>query len=205
MRFLILLMLLWAGVAGAREMAGLRSYGEPSANTIYIFTSPSCTYCRDFHKVVFPEILKRFVKTGQAQVQIVDIPASESALQAVKLMRCLPDEKANKMMNWVYENQKRWMGDQDYKPVFLQYALALGMNMQDFEACLSDKALEESILEQRDLFSMLYRVSGTPTTVLRQGNTVHHYVGADRKEVLQGLEQEIKKFEKQQKQNSKGK
>ena len=204
MRFLVLFMLLWAGVVDAREIEP-RTYGAPSANTIYIFTSPSCIHCRDFHKNVFPEILKRFVKTGQAQVQVVDIVGSESALQAVKLMRCLPDEKANKMMNWVYENQEQWMADRDYKQVFLQYALALGMNIKDFDSCLSDEALEEAILAQRDSFSRLYRVSGTPTTVLRQGNTVHYYIGADRTEVLQGLEQEIKRFEKQQKENAKDK
>ena len=198
MRFLWLICLIWIGSVEAREATELRSFGEEAPSTIYVFTSPNCSHCRDYHKRIFPDILKRFVDTGRAQLFVVDMPVTRTAMDISKIMRCLPDEQASKLEGWVYENQSRWMTVQNPNSVFLQYAQAVGMGLDAFNQCLADADLENAIIEQRNRLSALYGVRGTPTTILRHGNVVKYYVGAERQAVLYGLDQDLQAFEAQQ-------
>lgn len=197
MKFLLAALLCWAGIAEARDVMDLRTYGAPSANTIYLFTSPGCSHCRDFHKTIFPEILKRFVNNKKAELVIVDMPAALNSLQATMLMRCLPADKSLKAMGWIYENQSQWAYTENVKGIFEKYAQALGMSKSDFEKCLANEKLQQNILNQRNQWATLYKIGGTPTTVLRHGNTVKYYVGTDRQDVLGGLTRDIQEFEKQ--------
>ena len=57
--------------AMAQNPTDLRTFGEPSQSNIYLFTSPSCPHCRDFHKTIFPELIKRYINTKRAQLFIV--------------------------------------------------------------------------------------------------------------------------------------
>jgi len=180
----------------ARDMLDLRAFGEPASSTIYLFSSPSCPHCREFHKTIFPELLKNYVKTKRAQILVVDMVYDEAGIQAAMLMRCLPEEKSQKMMGWLFENQSRWMNSKDSKKLFLQYTLPLGMTMKEFNSCLNDTDLRNYLLNQRDGLSSLYRVNAWPTMVLRQGNSVKSFVGSDKRAILYGIETDIKNFEK---------
>ena len=102
------------------------------------------------------------------------------------------------MMGWLYENQARWVDAKDPTGIFSQYAQTLGFLPSAFNACLSNEALEDALIEQRDQLSTLYKVRGWPTTVLRQGNAVKHYVGTNKKAILTDMEKDIKDFEKKQ-------
>ena len=198
MRFIgFILSLFFALTTLARNATELRAFGDVSLNTIYLFSSPNCPHCRNFHRTIFPELLKRYVKTKRAQILIVDMVYDEPSIQAAMLMRCLPEEKSQKMMNWLYENQPRWMASKDTKNLFLQYVLPQGMTMNEFNRCLNDEALRDELLSQRDTLSNLYRVNGWPTMILRQGNSVKQYVGTDRRAVLYSIEADISAFEQQ--------
>ena len=74
----------------AREVTDLREFGETTPVTMYLFSSPTCPHCRDFHKNIYPEFMKRYVKTKKAQLIKVDMPNDEDAMDAVMTMRCLP-------------------------------------------------------------------------------------------------------------------
>jgi len=203
--FLFLMTFVLGTQLSARELTDLREFGSASTSTMYLFTSPTCPHCRDFHKTIFPELLKRFVKTKKAQIVIVDMPNDQNALQAVMLMRCLPSGASTKLMNWLYENQKQWLNSKDPKATLRQYATALGMNFVDFKNCLNNTHLKDAIEEQRDMIGNLYGVRGWPTIVLRQGNTLRIYSGTDKHTILQGLEATIAGFLEEQKRASKAK
>ena len=197
MRYLLLLCLLFVRPVQAHEAMDLRSYGQESPHTIYVFTSHNFWHCRDYHKLVWPDLVEKFVNTGKARLFVVDMPVTRAGMDAAKLLRCLPSDKAMKVEGWIYENQSRWMHAPDANKIFLKYAQAVGMNSDEFNKCLADDALEAAILKQREQFAVLYGVQGTPTTILRQGNVVKKYVGVERKAILRGLEEVISDFEKQ--------
>lgn len=198
MRFLIFLLCCFVAFGSdAREINELRSFGKPSLNTLYLFSAPDCPHCREFHRNIFPELLKKYANTGRAQVLIVDMPYNEVALKAVMLMRCLPPDRSEKLMKWLFENQSRWVNTKKSDTVLLQTAQGFGMKTKEFNACVADETLENAILEQRDTISNLYRVAAWPTLVLRQGSVIKQYAGTDKKAILYGVEQDIKSFEKQ--------
>ncbi len=185
--------------AHAREVTDLREFGDISASTMYLFASPTCPHCRDFHKSIFPELIKRYVRTKKAQIVIVDMAYDENAMQATMVMRCLSKSKSEKMMGWLYENQQQWLNSKDPKATIKQYANILGMSAVDFRKCLADTHLKDTVEQQRDTISRLYGVRGWPTIALRQGNTVRLYSGTDKYSILQGLDADIKLFENEMK------
>lgn len=205
MRFLLAFLLFFIGSVQAKDLSDLRTYGNPAPVDLYLFTSVDCPHCRDFHKTIFPEILKRFVNTNRIQLYIVDMPKKEAAMQATMLMHCLPDDKASKLMNWLYDSQDRWKKAKNPKNIFLQYAQSLGLSVDDFNECLSNQQLKDAIVEQYEQLRILYQVRGTPTTVLRKGNVIKHYVGSERKAILYGLEKDISDYEKEQQERNKSK
>ena len=192
MRFLFcLLSLVFAVSVHARELSDLRTFGDISTTTMYLFTSPSCPHCRDFHKIIFPELLKRYVNTKKAQIVIVDMPYDTVTMNAVMLMRCLPPEKSEKLMNWLYENQSKWY-TKNARAVIQQYANALGMKTQQMDECINNDQLRSDIEDQRNNLSALYGIHGWPTLALRHGNSVKFYSGTSRRSILNGIEIDMK-------------
>ena len=187
----------------AREVTDLRSYGDEAPSTMYLFTSPNCPHCRDFHKVIFPSLISHFVDKKKAQLVIVDMPFDKASLHAVMVMRCLPEDKANKMMGWLYEHQSTWMESKDPDHIFQQYAQFLGMYQSEYQACLENVRLKDAIINQRDTLSSLYAIRGWPTIALRQGNTVSFYLGTDKRMILSEMDKAIKKFQEEQKKQAK--
>ena len=196
MRFVLCLLagLSFSCLAHARNLSDLRTFGDLSTTTLYLFTSPSCPHCRDFHKGIFPDLLKQYVNTKKIQIAIVDMPFDETTMQAVMLMRCLPEQKSAKMMGWLYENQSKWTQSSNPKFLFQQYAGALGMKSAEVEACLNNDQLRSDIEDQRNNLSALYGVRGWPTVALRHGNNVKLYTGTDRRAILTGVKNDIRGF-----------
>ena len=200
MRFLVLIFMIFTCVQiHAREWVNLRSFGEPMPSTMYLFSSPNCSHCRTFHKTIFPELIKKYVDTKKAQLVIVDTPTDDASFRAVMLLRCLPEEKASKLLAWLFENQSKWVGNRDPDYTFKQYTQVLGMTQAEFKSCVEDKSLRDAIGQQRDNLSALFGVRSWPTVVLRQNNLLSIFKGTDKRKILTGIDQEIKKFQEIQK------
>ena len=190
----LLILLLTSLSVEARDLTDLRTFGEPSPIQLYLFSSPDCPHCRDFHKTIFPELLKRYVDTKKIQIFIVDMAYNKASLDAVQLMRCLPEDKSARMMTWLYENQGKWVSNRNYQNVLSFHAAGLGMSSKDFYACLNNEELRSAIKDQRDNLSNLYGIHAWPKLALRKGRSVKVYTGTDKKAILAGLERDFKDF-----------
>ena len=60
---------------------------------IKIFSSLTCPHCASFHIEVVPEIMKKFVETGKAQLIFIDFPLDLAAFNASKLLHCIDQKK----------------------------------------------------------------------------------------------------------------
>ncbi len=192
---LIALLLLLTTFAHAHNPSDLRAYGQPTDTTLYLFTAPSCPHCAVFHKNVFPELIKKYVNTKRAQILIVDMPTDPNTLKAVLLLHCLPPEKSDRFMTWLYQKQSEWIDSSDVRSVFLPAVRQLGMSASDMDKCLTDVDLKDDIIDTRNHLRSLYNVNGTPTIAMRQGNVVKLYMGNNRRAILSGLEIDINKGE----------
>jgi len=157
----------------------LRTYGTNSSNLIYVFTSAGCSHCAAYHDMILPTLKSRFADTGMAQIKIVDMGYDVRSVAAAKLGRCMTDSQYETFMTKAYQNQEEWAYQGGNQDKLKEYATEAGLNKKSQERCLKNKHLEETILEQRNNLGQMYRITGTPTTVVVQGIRQKAFVGTD--------------------------
>lgn len=175
-----------AALPSSLKPTELRTYGEKSPATLYVFTSFSCPHCATFHAQILPELLK-YAQSGTAQIVLVEMPYDAKSMTGTMLARCLPSQNYEKFSEIVFQNQSVWGNASDPKSVMMGYAKMLGLSDEAANACLTNKDLQLKITEQRNNLSNLYNVRGMPTTVLVQGNKTNSFIGADKNAVLMGV------------------
>lgn len=175
-----------AALPSSLKPTELRTYGEKSPATLYVFTSFSCPHCATFHAQILPELLK-YAQSGTAQIVLVEMPYDAKSMTGTMLARCLPSQNYEKFSETVFQNQSVWGNASDPKSVMMGYAKMLGLSDEAANACLTNKDLQLKITEQRNNLSNLYNVRGMPTTVLVQGNKTNSFIGADKNAVLMGV------------------
>ncbi len=198
-RLLFLCLLFFSSLVHAQSLKDLRSFGQPSTTRLYLFTTPGCPMCATFHKNIFPELMKRYVNKNRAEILIVDMPRDEVELAAVTLLRCLPKDKAERMSTWLYQNQSKWSNSPSALDILQRYALTNGVSLSEFQKCLQDQELRDTIIEQRNNLQSLYNISGTPTIVLREGDRAKLYTGVNRRVIFKTLEEDLQTIEQKPK------
>jgi len=175
------------------DLTRLRAIGLPSETSIYVFTSVECPHCADFHQNILPEIVKKYAKSGRAQILLVDSASSSSpdATKASMLARCLPADKSEKFMAHVFNHQSEWVRQKDATEKLTRYAVTAGLTQNEAKKCLSDFNLKSAISDQWNNLAKLYHVLYLPTVAVRRGNIVRTYTGANKDAVLNGMEHDF--------------
>ena len=181
--------------AMASGPSDLRSFGGEAPVQFYLFTSPGCPFCANFHQHIFPTLKKEYVNTGKAQMIIVDIIHGANSLVAIQAIRCLEGDKSNKLEDDLYTSQSKWLkkDEPEAKRVIASYASRQGMTQDQFNKCLSDKELQKSIITQQANLAQLYEIKSFPTLVMRDGNEVRKWTGSDKKAIIKGLKEAFQK------------
>jgi protein-disulfide isomerase len=146
--------------------------GEESAKiTIITYESLTCGHCASFHKDVYPELKKDFIDQGLVKIEFRHFPLDLAAFNASKIAQCNNDGNSN-IMHTLYSGQKKWARGKTpeestgYLKKFLE-----GKNVNvDFEKCLSDKAIEDFILNDRIEGVKKFKVNATPTIIINDKN-----------------------------------
>ena len=193
--FTFIFSLLFAVQAMAFNPSDLRSFGGDAPVQFYLFTSPGCPFCANFHQHIFPELKKEYAATGQAQIIVVDMIHGANSVVAIQAIRCLEGDKSNKLEDDLYTNQSKWLrkDEPEAKRIIASYASRQGMTQDQFNQCLSNKELQKSIITQQVNLSQLYEVKSFPTLVMRDGNEVRKWSGSDKKVIMKGLEEAFNK------------
>ena len=190
---LVALILMGSSVMAAtktaeRDLTQLRSIGLAGGDSIYIFTSARCPHCADFHKDILPEIIKKYAKTGRAKVFFVDDASDSEAINASMLARCLPIDKSEDFLTQVFKHQSDWLRQSNSRDKLMKYAVTAGLTKQEAQNCLANFELRTAMQDQWMNLSKLYNVLYLPTVVVRRGNSVKTYTGANKAAVLNGME-----------------
>jgi protein-disulfide isomerase len=142
--------------------------GEESAKiTIIAYESLTCSHCANFHKDVYPELKKDFIDKGLVRIEFRNFPLDLAAFNASKIAQCNNDGSSS-IMNTLYSGQKKWARGKTpeeatgYLKKFLE-----GENVNvNFEKCLSDKAIEDYVLNDRIDGVKKFEVNATPTIII---------------------------------------
>ena len=166
--FIIFLIFSSKAFAADNEIVKRITEGEESAKiTIIAYESLTCGYCANFHKDVFPELKKDFIDKGLVKIEFRHFPLDLAAFNASKIAQCNNDGNSN-ILHILYSGQKKWARGKTPEEAtgYLKKFLESESVNLDFEKCLSDKAIEDFVLNDRIDGVKKFEVNATPTIII---------------------------------------
>jgi protein-disulfide isomerase len=166
--FIIFLIFSSKAFAADNEIVKRITEGEESAKiTIITYESLTCGHCANFHKDVYPELKKDFIDKGLVRIEFRHFPLDLAAFNASKIAQCNNDGNSN-ILNILYSGQKKWARGKTPEEAtgYLKKFLEDENVNVNFEKCLSDKAIEDYILNDRIDGVKKFEVNATPTIII---------------------------------------
>ena len=167
---LIIIIVSFNANLSAEETKNIKRISEGDKNakiTIIAYESLTCGHCADFHTNVYPNLKKDFIEKGLVKIQFRHFPLDIAAFNASKIGQCNNDGSSS-IMNTLCSGQKKWARGKTpeeatgYLKKFLK-----GENVNvNFEKCLSNKAIEDYVLNDRINGVKKFEVNATPTIII---------------------------------------
>jgi len=146
--------------------------------SIIVYESLTCGHCADFHKEVYPKLKKDFIDSGLVKIEFRSFPLDLAALNASKIAHCKNDGKSD-LLHFLYENQKKWVRGETIEDInkHLKNLILKSESGLDFEKCLSDKNIEDHILNDRISGAKKFNIEATPTLIIndKKFDNPHNY------------------------------
>ena len=189
MRSLVFTLIILLGLpVWGKDIMDQRVYGSQAPSKMYLFTSLACPHCAQFHREILPEIQKKYLNTNQSQLVVVDMLMNKPNLMGAMLIRCVPEKQTESVEHTLYANQKNWAWDEKKARIYLsEIALKNGMSAGEFETCLANKDLENTIITEQERMARLYDIKHMPTLLVRQNEKTASWEGADKDYVMAEL------------------
>ena len=145
---------------------------------IIVYESLTCGHCADFHTKVYPKLKKDFIDTGLVKIEFRSFPLDLAAFNASKIAHCKNDGKSD-LLHFLYENQKKWVRGETIKDINknLKNLIVENQNGMDFESCLTDKDIEDHVLNDRISGVKKFNIEATPTLIIndKKFDNPHNY------------------------------
>ena len=145
---------------------------------IIVYESLTCGHCADFHKEVYPKLKKDFIDNGFVKIEFRSFPLDLAALNASKLAHCKNDGKTD-LLHFLYENQKKWVRGKTIEEInkHLKNLILKNENGLDIESCLTDKNIEDHVLNDRISAVKKFNIEATPTLIIndKKFDNPHNY------------------------------
>jgi protein-disulfide isomerase len=156
----------------AEENSTIKRISEGDKNakiTVIVYESLTCGHCADFHKNVYPDLKKDFTDKGLVRIEFRHFPLDIAAFNASKIGQCKNDGKSE-IMHILYSGQKKWAkGKTPEEATSNLKKFLIDENIDvDFKKCLSDKNIEDYILNDRIEGVKKFKVNATPTIIINE-------------------------------------
>jgi protein-disulfide isomerase len=138
--------------------------GSPlAAIAIIEYASMTCSHCAAFHEETWPLLKAKYVDTGKAKFILREFPLDPLAAAGFMLARCAGADKRDALIDRLFARQKDWaFVDKPIDSLLAQVEQA-GMSQAEFEACLSNRELYDSVNKIRDSAAQRFAIDSTPT------------------------------------------
>ena len=146
--------------------------GNPNSKVaIKIFSSFTCPHCASFHKNIYSKIEQNFIKNEKVKVIFADFPLDIAALNAAKIARCTSKESSILIIDELYKEQNNWSKGNTVEQINANLFVIgnkFKISNEKMQNCLTNKKIEEKILNSRIEAQNKYKVSSTPTIVINE-------------------------------------
>ena len=150
--------------------------GNPDTKVkLMVFESLTCSHCANFHKNIYPKLKEDFIDKGLISIEFKSFPLDIIAFNATKLAHCRNDGDPE-ILHYFYLNQDKWIkgkNEVEANQAIKKFIDATEYNL-DFDKCLSNKQIEDHILEDRIEGVKKYEVKATPTVIINGKKFENH-------------------------------
>src|SRR5690606_31547593 len=108
-------------------------------------------------------VKERYVDTGKVRFIFRDFPLDNFAMAGSMLARCGGEGKYFPIVDAFFEQQKSLAPGSDAFEWLQSFAKQVGFTEESFEACLSNRELQDNLTAVRQRASEKFGVSSTPT------------------------------------------
>ena len=172
---LIISILLFNCVNAFSEVKPIISGNPDTKVKLMVFESLTCSHCANFHKNIYPKLKEDFIDKGLISIEFKSFPLDIIAFNATKLAHCRNDGDPE-ILHYFYLNQDKWIkgkNEVEANQAIKKFIDATEYNL-DFDKCLSDKQIEDHILEDRVEGVKKYEVKATPTVIINGKKFENH-------------------------------
>ena len=179
----------WAEVVSKTPEGGF-VMGNPDAPVKVIeYGSLTCPHCADFAVNGLPQLIDKYVKTGQVSFESRNYVRDPIDMTAALLARCGGAKPYFKLSDQLFARQEQWMtpfqsitdeqakrlsaipAEQQFGELakvggLIQFVKMRGIPETKANACLADKTALDELVSVRNAADSQYKVTGTPTFVL---------------------------------------
>ena len=143
------------------------SFGNKDAKVqIVSYDSYSCPFCGMFFTQTFPLIKEKYIDTGKVFFIHREFPADLQSFTATKLTKCFAKQNNKQqvlnLMNNIFSEQQQWALSQNFRDKLIDILEKNNFNKQKSNQCLTDKALEEKILNSILNDTKALKLNATP-------------------------------------------
>ncbi len=173
--FFIITILLFSCVSAFSEVKPIISGNPDTKVKLMVFESLTCSHCANFHKNIYPKLKEDFIDKGLISIEFKSFPLDIIAFNATKLAHCRNDGDPE-ILHYFYLNQDKWIkgkNEVEANQAIKKFIDATEYNL-DFDKCLSDKQIEDHILEDRIEGVKKYEVKATPTVIINGKKFENH-------------------------------
>ena len=146
--------------------------------SLVVYESLTCGHCADFHKEVYPKLKKDFIDSGLIKIEFRNFPLDLAAFNASKIAHCKNDGKSD-LLHFLYENQKKWVRGETIEDInkHLKNLIIKNKSGLDFESCLTNKNIEDHVLNDRINGVKKFKIEATPTLIIndKKFDNPHNY------------------------------
>ena len=149
------------------ETKRIISGNENAKITIIAYESLTCSHCADFHKDIYPQLKKEYIDTGLAKIEFRHFPLDIAAFNASKITQCKNDQSLQ-ILESLYLNQQAWVKGNTVEEAnnnLKKFIKDQGFNI-NFDKCITDKEIEDFVLNDRIEGTKKYKVNATPTIII---------------------------------------
>jgi protein-disulfide isomerase len=179
----------WTQTVSATPEGGFLM-GNPNAPVKLVeFASLTCHVCKEFSEQGEPQLIDKYVKTGQVSFEIRNFVRDPADLGAALLSRCGGPGPYFKLTDQLFAAQDEWLGKlqkmtpadqqrlQGLAPEQQVGALAKQAGLVDFvrvrgipaqkaEGCLADQQALQRLVDMNSKANQQFQISGTPTFLI---------------------------------------
>ena len=167
-RILFILLVTFVSINNlSAEIKRITSGNKDAKITIIAFESLTCSHCADFHKDIYPQLKKEYLDTGLAKIEFRHFPLDIAAFNASKISQCKLGQGLE-ILDSLYAKQKEWIKGNTVEKIndnLKKFLKKEGFDV-NFEECISNKEIENFVLNDRIEGAKNFKINATPTIII---------------------------------------